>query len=76
MYLDVAGAMGKLENCLAGGMARKGFTQECDVVTKLIEQIAQVAGDVMIEQEFHSEAGAIRLATSKSTSPRWSSYAS
>ena len=44
MYLDAAGAIGKLENCLAGGMARKGFTQECDVVTKLIEQIAQVAG--------------------------------
>jgi hypothetical protein len=65
--------MGKLENCFVGGIARKGFTQESDVVTELLQQIAQVVGDVLIEQELYSEAGAICLATRRSISPRWSS---
>jgi hypothetical protein len=42
-------------------------------VAEFFQQIAQVVGDVMIEQEPHYEAGAICLATSKSISPRWSS---
>jgi hypothetical protein len=42
-------------------------------VTEFLQQITQVVGDVMIEQELHSEAGAICLATSRSISPRWSS---
>ena len=65
--------MGKPENCLVGGIARKGFTQQCNVVTELLQQITQVIGDVMIEQELHSEGGAICLAISRSISPRWSS---
>jgi hypothetical protein len=43
------------------------------VAGQLLQQIAQVVGDVMIEQELHSEAEAVCLATSKSISPRWSS---
>ena len=63
----------KPENGLVGGIARKGFAQQPDIVTEFPQQIAQVVGDVMIEQEFHCKAGAICLATSKSISPRWSS---
>jgi hypothetical protein len=42
-------------------------------VTELLQQITQVIGDVMIEEELHSEGGAICLAMSRSISPRWSS---
>ncbi len=49
----------KLENIVVGGIARKGLTQQYDVVTELVEQIAQIIGYVMIERELHSEAGAI-----------------
>jgi hypothetical protein len=65
--------VGKLEDGFVGGIAGKGFTQERDIVAELIEQVAQVVGDVVVEQELHSEASAICLATSKSISPRWSS---
>jgi hypothetical protein len=68
-----ASFVGKPENCLIGGIARKGFTQQCNVVTQLLQQVTQFIRDVMIEQELHSEAGAICLATSRSISPRWSS---
>ena len=57
------------ENGFVGGIARTGFAQQRDIVAELLEQIAQVVGDVMIKQE----ADAICLATSKSISPRWSS---
>lgn len=53
--------------------SRQGFTKQRDVVTGFLQQTAQVVGDVMIEQELHSEGGAICLATSRSISPRWSS---
>ena len=62
--------MGKLENCLVGGIARKGFTQQGDIVTELRRQITQVIGDVVIERELHSVAGAICLATKRPISPR------
>ena len=65
--------VGKLEDGLVGGIAGKGFTQERDIVTELLEQVAQAVGHVVVEQELHSEASAICLATSKSISPRWSS---
>jgi hypothetical protein len=65
--------VGKLEDGLVRGIAGKGFTQERDIVTELLEQVAQAVGHVVVEQELHSEASAICLATSKSTSPRWSS---
>ena len=60
----------KLENGVVGGIARKGFAQERDLVAELFEHLAQVVGDVMIEQEIHSEDGAICRATSRSISPR------
>ncbi len=63
----------KLEDGFVGGIAGQGLTQESDIVAELIEQVAQVVGDVVVEQELHSEASAICLATSKSISPRWSS---
>ena len=65
--------VGKLKDGLVGGIAWQGFTQERNIVTELFEQVAQVVGYVVVEQELHSEAGAICLATSKSISPRWSS---
>ena len=65
--------VGKAKNGLIGRIAREGLTQECDIVAQLRQQIAQVVGDVVIEQELHSGAGANCLATSKSISPRWSS---
>ena len=65
--------VGKLENCLIGRIARKGLTEQCNVVTELLQQVTQLIRDVMIEQKLHSEAGAICLATSRSISPRWSS---
>jgi len=68
-----ASFVSKPENCLVGGSARKGFTQQCNVVTQLFQQITQIIRDVMIEQELQSDAGAICLATSRSISPRWSS---
>jgi hypothetical protein len=42
-------------------------------VAELLQKVAQVVGDVVIRQEFHSEAAAICRATSRSISPRWSS---
>jgi hypothetical protein len=65
--------VGKLEDGLIGGIAGKGFTQERGIVTELLEQVTQAVGHVVVEQELHSEAIAICLATSKSISPRWSS---
>ena len=65
--------MGKLEDRFVGGIAGKGFAQECDIVTEFLEQIAQAVRHIVVEQELHSEAGAICLATSNSISPRWSS---
>jgi hypothetical protein len=65
--------VGKVENCLVGRIARKRFTQPGNIVTGLLQQVAQVVGDIMIQKELHSEAEAICRATSKSISPRWSS---
>ena len=65
--------VGKQEDGFVGGIAGKGFTQQRDMVAELLEQVAQVIGHVVVEQELHSEASVICLATSKSISPRWSS---
>ncbi|MGD1073342.1 MAG: PIN domain-containing protein, partial [Bryobacteraceae bacterium] len=48
---------GKPENCLVGRIARKGPAQQRDIVAELLQQIAQVVGDVMIEQELHPKPG-------------------
>ena len=63
----------KLEDRLVRGIAGKCLTQERNIVTELIKQVAQIIRHVLVEQELHSEASVICLATSKSTSPRWSS---
>ena len=47
----------KPENSLVGGISRKGFPQQCNLVAELLQQIAQIVGDVVIEQELQSEAG-------------------
>lgn len=65
--------IGKLQDGFVGGIAGKGFAQERDIVAQLLEQVAQVVGHVVVEQELHSGGSAICLATSKSISPRWSS---
>ena len=64
--------MAKLEDSFVGGIVGKDFTQEHDIVAELLEQVAQVVGHVVVEQELHGEAD-ICMATSKSISPRWSS---
>jgi len=65
--------VGESENGFVRGIARKGFAQQYDIMAEFLQQIAQVVGDIMIEQKLHSKAGAICRATSKSISPRWSS---
>ena len=65
--------VGEPEHGFVGDVLRKGLAQENDIVAELFEQVAQILGHVMIEQELHSEARAICRATSKSISPRWSS---
>lgn len=67
------GLMRKTENGLVGGIARKCFTQQGDLVPELFQKIAQVIGNFMIEEELQYDAEAIWRATSKSISPRWSS---
>jgi hypothetical protein len=42
-------------------------------VAEVLDQVAQSVRHVVVQQELHSEAGAICLATSKSISPLWSS---
>jgi hypothetical protein len=68
-----ASLVGKPENGLIRRIARKCLTQQRDFVAELLQQIAQVVGDIMVQQELHSDADAICRATSKSISPRWSS---
>ena len=65
--------VGELEHGFVGGVLWKDFTQKDDLVAELFEQVAQILGHVVIEQELHSAACAICRATSKSISPRWSS---
>lgn len=65
--------MRELEDSFVGGIAWKGFTQELDIMAELLKQVAQVVGHVVVEQELHSKASAICLATSKSISPQWHS---
>jgi len=48
--------VGKPEDGLVGGIARKGFAEQRDVVAELFKQITQVVRDVMIKQELHSKA--------------------
>jgi len=60
----------KLEDRFVRGVERKGLTEQCHVVTELLQQIAEVVGNLMIQQKLHSEAGAIFRATSRSISPR------
>ena len=42
--------VGKLEDGLVGGIPGKGFTQQRDIVTELLEQVAQAVGHVVVEQ--------------------------
>lgn len=65
--------VGKLEDSFVGGVFRKGFTQDDDIVAELFEQVAQILGYIVIEKELHSNARAICLVTSRSIPPRWSS---
>jgi len=37
---DAAGLVGEPENCLVGGIVRKAFTQQRDVMAELLQQIA------------------------------------
>ena len=65
-----AGVVRKPKNSLVRRIPRKRCAQQCDIMSELLQQVTQVIGHVMIEQELHSGAGAICLATSRSISPR------
>jgi hypothetical protein len=39
-----AGLMGKPKHCLVGGIARKGFTQQRDVVAEFLQQVLRSSG--------------------------------
>jgi hypothetical protein len=58
--------MCKLEDDFIGRVWRENLTQGRHAVAELVEQIAQILGHIMVEQEFHSMAGAICRATSRS----------
>ncbi len=56
----------KIENGLVRRIARKHSAQQRDIVTEFPEQVAQVVGNVVIEQKLHSEAHGPRCAASGS----------
>lgn len=51
--------MRQLEHGFIEGIMRKAFAQESGLAAELLEQVAQVFRNIMVEQELHSEAGAI-----------------
>ena len=53
-----------------GCVAGKHLAQKCHAMPDVLQQMAQVLGDVVIEQEGHESAGDICRATSTSISPR------
>ena len=65
----------KLKNSQISGLSCEDVTQAQDFVVEFSEQVSQIVGYVLIEQELHcdSEASVICRATSRSISPRWSS---
>lgn len=44
---------GVLQNLGVGRGTRQHFSQECHVVLKLPKEIAQVVGDIVVEEELH-----------------------
>jgi hypothetical protein len=56
-----------------GGVLRQEIAHSHDIVTEFAEQVAEILGDVLVEQEPHRSSRAICCATSRSISPRWSS---
>ena len=48
----------KPEDGFIRGITRENLAQERDLVTQLLEQVAQVVWHVLVQEEFHSE-GAI-----------------
>ena len=63
----------KVGRIKVGRINWKDIAQNRDAIAELREQVAQIVGKVMVEQEVQVQAGAICWATSKSISPRWSS---
>lgn len=54
-------------------IAGKHLAQKRHAMPDVVQQMAQVAGDVAIEREGHDSLEDICRATSTSISPRWSS---
>ena len=63
----------ELEHRWVGGVLRKNLAQARNLVVELLQQVAQVVWDVLVEQESHGSCCAICRATSRSISPLWSS---
>ena len=63
----------KLQDDIIWGIWSKNFAQKGHIVAELLQQIAEILGHIVIEQEVHSRTWAICRATSTSISPRWSS---
>ena len=61
---------GVIQDCRVGCVAGKHLAQKRHAMPDVLQQMAQVVGDVVIEQEGHESAGDICRATSTSISPR------
>lgn len=70
---QVARAVRELEHGFVERVAGQDVAEEGHLMPEVREQVAQIVGDIVVEEEFHSEAGAIWRATRRSISPRWSS---
>lgn len=62
-----------LENCVVRGLARKHFAHATDPMPKMLEEVTQLVGDIIVQEEVHGSPGDICRATRTSISPRWSS---
>ena len=61
---------GVIQDRRVGCVARKHLAQKRHAMPDVLQQMAQVGGDVVIEQEGRESAGDICRATSTSISPR------
>ena len=61
---------GVVENRRVGGLARKRLARTTHVVSKVLEEVAQILRDIIIQEEVHRSPVDICRATRTSISPR------
>lgn len=62
-----------VENRGVGGLAGKRLAHATDLMSKVIEKVAQLLRDSMVQEKVHGSPVDICRATRTSISPRWSS---